>query len=126
MWCGRSPGTLAELNILEDESIVGAGISCATKDDVVVAAAEFHAKHWRANNQAIQKICVAKAIQTNFSECSDRRFDGSMATNASQAFIWYKCQPSTLNERLGATYSDNAIQTIGAIQTMLHVHLLYY
>ena len=31
---------------------------------------------WRANNQAIQKIGVAKAIQTFFSKCSDRCFDG--------------------------------------------------
>ena len=45
MWRGRCPRTLAELNILEDESIVGAGTSCATKDDVAVAAAEFSAKH---------------------------------------------------------------------------------
>jgi len=45
VWRGRCPRTLAELNILEDESIVGAGTSCATKDDVAVAAAEFSAKH---------------------------------------------------------------------------------
>ena len=38
---------------------------------------------WRANNQAIQKIGVAKAIQTIFSKCSDRCFDGSTAASAS-------------------------------------------
>ena len=45
-----------------------------------VVAVEFW---WRANNQDIQKIGVAKAIQTIFLKCSDRWFDGSTARSAS-------------------------------------------
>ena len=61
----------------------------------------------------------AKAIQTIFGGCACRYFDGTTATlptSSSQAFIWCNFQPSTLNERLGAAYSDNAIQTLRELQ----------
>ena len=37
-------------------------------------------KSWRGGNRAIQKISVTRVIQTIFSKCSDRCFDGITAT----------------------------------------------